>query len=584
MPRTEKKTLKGFKLPPIKASTELVVADDDVKMPPLPLKSVLRRKASFPSSNPCLSIAYLTLSSSLLMNSQRQNLAIKTKKPPVTDLKGRDNAKDTDVFGDDGDVIDAEDPWAQFEVSEEELARLAKKREAVKVTVKKIPFYETAPFLLARKYYNIVSNFCVPKMTYLIGLCRRHAKLYPFKALKNEDGETIAEGTTYSPCLSVRVSPTVCLIIVGEVAKSGKKDEPKMTFNQALLGGHLLRDEYLALASWYGGMLLIMIYGLALSATVAPSYLGLLIWTSSWLFICTVIPIIKYFNTYTFDETMRTMIQLTLTFHFFFCLFYFLIGLNMDIGLVGTLWLLDYFLYYPLFVYILFEAYRWYDCGFLYEKMDVNGDGKISLGEFLTFIQSFPFVIFAVVVFNWQLYVWVNYLCGETVTLFLIVCGLGYLFVRDWAVNEFYLSPELTVVGGILINLTLFITFMAALFSSSIPLLSSSVFCFTLCFKIMIKNLSRRYLLDAENTVVFFSPYIFPVYSYNARLQDLVDESRVVKDLIAVLAIGIAWGSLLAVFYYPVNIGIAIACSFLLGAGAMLSMAVSYVPGKTLWI
>ena len=99
MPRTEKKTLKGFKLPPIKASTELVVADDDVKMPPLPLKSVLRRKAGFPSSSPSLSIAYLILP--CFQYSQRQNLAIKTKKPPVTDLKGRDNAKDTDVFGDD---------------------------------------------------------------------------------------------------------------------------------------------------------------------------------------------------------------------------------------------------------------------------------------------------------------------------------------------------------------------------------------------------------------------------------------------------------------------------------------------------
>lgn len=90
---------------------------------------------------------------------------------------------------------------------------------------------------------------------------------------------------------------------------------------------------------------------------------------------------------------------------------------------------------------------------------------------------------------------WVNYLTGQTVTLMLISCGLAYLFIRDWAVNEFYLSPEMMYAGWIMINLTLIITFMVALFSDTIPLFSSSIFCFTLSFKIMIKNLSRFYIL-----------------------------------------------------------------------------------------
>ena len=36
----------------------------------------------------------------------------------------------------------------------------------------------------------------------------------------------------------------------------------------------------------------------------------------------------------------------------------------------------------------------------------------------------------------------------------------------------------------------------------------------------------------------------------------------------------------MAIFYYPIDVGIAIACGFLLGLGAAVSVAVSYVPGQ----
>ena len=128
-----------------------------------------------------------------------------------------------------------------------------------------------------------------------------------------------------------------------------------MSFNRAAWTGNLTRSEYTALASWYGGMLLIMFYGITLSKTVVPDYLGLLIWVitaydwfrsifclmitidnlsqvTSWLVICTLVPVLKYFNTYTFDATMLFMVKFNLTFHFFFCLLFFVVTLQMDLG------------------------------------------------------------------------------------------------------------------------------------------------------------------------------------------------------------------------------------------------------------
>jgi len=120
---------------------------------------------------------------------QRQNLAIKTKKPPIADLKGRENAKDSDVFGDDGDVIDAEDPWAQFELTEEDTTKSVKK-EAIKLAVvKKVPFREWPQVLMIRKYIAAVHGFVSPKIAYCSNFCRRHAKMFPSKSAKSEDDD-----------------------------------------------------------------------------------------------------------------------------------------------------------------------------------------------------------------------------------------------------------------------------------------------------------------------------------------------------------------------------------------------------------
>jgi hypothetical protein len=80
------KTLKGFKLPALEATSTKI--ETSIKMPALPLKSVLRRK--------------------------RQNLGIKTNAPVVKDLRARDGV-DGDKFGTGDDVLDLNDPWSQFE-------------------------------------------------------------------------------------------------------------------------------------------------------------------------------------------------------------------------------------------------------------------------------------------------------------------------------------------------------------------------------------------------------------------------------------------------------------------------------------
>ena len=141
--------------------------------------------------------------------------------------------------------------------------------------------------LTIRKYLTIVHNFFAPKISYVVGLCRRHAKLYPFKAVKTEgDDETGDEGFCYFQIdnrfhfiIVAFVLMYVCMYVAADSLKNMKRESvSSMSFERAAWTGKLNHSEYVALASWYGGMLLIMFYGIALSRTVVPDYLGLLIW------------------------------------------------------------------------------------------------------------------------------------------------------------------------------------------------------------------------------------------------------------------------------------------------------------------
>jgi hypothetical protein len=263
--------------------------------------------------------------------------------------------------------------------------------------------------------------------------------------------------------------------------------------------------------------------------------------------------------------------------HFVYCLTFFLAYEKADIGQVGSLWTFDYFIYYPLFLYILFEVYRWYDSGYKFIDLDGNHDGRISFREALNYMRATPVLIVGVIMFNWQLYVWVNVLVGEIVTLLLIIAIIAYVYLRDWAMNDFYLTPELLILGGYAIKLTLFITFCISFFGSDNPIFAISVFCFTLMFQRCLV-VGQKIATEGSETMFFFSPFVMPVYSYDSQKQDVINESELALSIFYCLMIGVVWGCFMAVFYYPVDIGVALACCFLLTIAALTALAVSYIP------
>lgn len=542
------KTLKGFKLPPLEATATKI--DNQIKMPPLPLKSVLRRK--------------------------RQNLGIKVKNPLVKDLGARDGAE-ADKFGTGQEVVENNDPWAKYD--DDELAvDLLKKKKRKNQFLQSLAMPERGGFanhpLLLKTKENIMA---IPALKYAF------TRLHEFYTAVS------ARITAYSK-ISLNTDEDDDLEKEGEQKEGDDPDKEKdldvplsenfskMPFWTAVIGGYLSWSEYASLLNWFVGMFAIMMMGVTLSKACRPEWLGHTIWVAVWTAILTYIVVVKYFNTFVVDRTMMQIVYFTGFFHFLFCISFFGKALNGDIGLPATLWILDYFIYYPIFLFIGFEFYRWRDEGYKVDSLtDFLSDGSLTVQDYINYFKTYPLTVGVMLIFVWELYLWINYLIGEIATLILLACGIGYFFVRDWAKNDFFLSPELTWVGSSIIQVILFFTFFIGLLSSQNTLFTISLFFFCLIFR-SCARIGTRFMIADADTIVFFSPFVMPVYSYDPRNNDIVDEGPIAKEFISLLIMGALWGAFLAAFLYPVDVGITVACIFLLVIAAVISSAISLIP------
>jgi hypothetical protein len=639
--------LKGFQLPALKPNND-GKETKEIKMPPLPLKSVLRRK--------------------------RQNLAVKLPNqeggsspsktmnqsiPLIQDLRARDNAGDKDQFGNKNDVIDLDDPWAQFEMNEEEEGLLShQKRDSVKYSLKMKKLKEKEKerkkplirkirlFFKRNKYMQEIWKFYEQAMNYI----RAQSKIYPtnkyevkfddegketrrtgdddddddeeednrvvkFRSNDNKDNtaeendEDEEQGSSKN-LIGRSKKLTSTFVSMNDGQNYSKKDAnaspdklsqqvydrlnddddldesdiAKLKFWDAFWKGYLNPKESAILYTWFTGIILIMMFGITLSLTVAPLILGFIVWISLWLLIFFGIPLYKYFQIYEFDDTSRSMMKFGFFVHVLFSLtFLFDTLYSAKYSIVDSIWMLDFLIYFPVFLYIIFNGIKWIDSGFKLALLDSNSDGQISFSEAIKFLKTFPSIMVMLVLLNWQLYLWINEVVGLLFTLSMLITGIAYLFIKDWAKNDYFLSPELRILGTVILNLTVFLSFMTAIFRPENPIFPLSVFIFAIAFKYILKIIQRITVLE-KGTLFYFSPYIMPVYSYHTLNQDVQDEGELVKNCFILLCLGVIWGALLAVFYSPVNIGIAIACSFLLmiaSAGALCSSSIPQELAKS---
>lgn len=624
--------LKGFTLPPLKpmGNTDKDGAVKEIKMPPLPLKSVLRRKRQ-----------NMTIKMPEANNSSNNN---SNNVPLIADLRGRDNAKEKDQFGNKNDVIDLDDPWAQFEANEEVgliSGQSKRQRDATSFKAKELNgsskkkntswIRQIRIFLKKNKYFQQISQLFQQASSYLSG-----SKIYPSKYqvkldegkkaddedegdedddLENnkvislqerrrgmdsdeeDENEDVEEGESEGKKKNNSSSIAVIKVKKSKNGEENEKDNTlttvptfeedyeldeseiaKLDFWDAFWRGYLNPKESAILYTWFLALALIMLFGISLSAVCAPLILGFIVWISLWLVLFFGIPIYKYFQIYQFDPTSILLMKFGFFVHILFCLTFLFDSLySTEYSVLDSIWVLDFLIYFPIFLYIIFNTIKWFDSGFKLAVIDANEDGQISFGEALKFLQTFPSIMVMMVMLNWQLYLWINLVVGLLFTLSMIIAGIAYLYIKDWARNDYFLSPELRLLANIIINLTIFLSFATAVFRSANPIFPISVFIFAIAFKYVMKIIARLSVLE-KGTLFYYSPYVLPVYSYHTLNQDICDESELAKNCLVVLLLGVIWGALLTIFYSPINIGVTLACGFLLFLASIGALCSSYIP------
>jgi hypothetical protein len=543
MPPPEK-TLKGFALPPMD-STGTALDASAIKMPALPLKSALRKK--------------------------RQNMGIATSGAPlVDDLRAREGAN-ADQIG-EGDVLDSNDPWGQFDKEEEddETAKLIsqkKRNDGERVGIFEHPFYLK---MKAAILGNAVGAWLARNLSACVKFIKTRTRSYQKVDSTDDQGGNEVEAFE-EPKEPATEEET------GVVAVSGPVRVSEMPFWSAVFAGYLTRSEYLALWSWFGGMFLIFIMGNVLAATSPPEYMGHVIWVATIILICTVVPIVKYFNTYVIDDTIKHFVYFLALIHVVFSFSFFGAALDGNADTVASLWMLDYLVYYPLFVYLGIQLYKWRDDGWIIEKLDKDGDGDVTWKEYVVYFQAYPVIFAGIVLLIFQMYVWVGVVIGNIGLLMLLTSMIGYIFARDWATNDFFLSENLTKAGDYVLQFIILVTFLTSLFYPDNPAFPLSVFFFTFVFRCASKIFGRVIVAEPD-TVIFMSPFVMPVYSYNSSKNDIVNEEDLAKQIATILLAGALWGTFMAMFLYPVSVGVIVACVFLMIIFAIVSYAVSYVP------
>ena len=94
-----------------------------------------------------------------------------------------------------------------------------------------------------------------------------------------------------------------------------------------------------------------------------------------------------------------------------------------------------------------------------------------------------------------------------------------------------------------------------------------------------LKAYSRTHCLSRNMTMcVYFSPYVFPIFSYSSTGTDLRDETHVGIALYKFLGGGMAWGVAMAVLTQPVELGVVVICGFLLAIIVVTALFVQIIP------
>nr|CCA19505.1 conserved hypothetical protein [Albugo laibachii Nc14] len=316
---------------------------------------------------------------------------------------------------------------------------------------------------------------------------------------------------------------------------------------QAFISGFLLPKEYAILICFTANLLLIFIFGMVVTATEEPVWLGHLIWTGGIIFVFSFFPIVKYFR---IGSVVTLDIKRSLTFSYVFAwltgIVFFLFFFKMNLNRIEPLVILSILFYAPVFIFLMITIYKW--------RMERYDPSRAVTRTFIAGALVICMCIFEIYVF-----------ASAKLGLFLILVGILMLFLSyyftQYIHNNMYLAPKHQVQARKIIWVTTIAAVGSGFFFGLNFFTCVSIAVAVMILKNVLTFCAQYWLLFINHEmVVYFSPYVFPVYAYDASRDVVIDCNSVYKLLYVTFILVIAWGAAAVLFVQPIGFGIGV-CS-----------------------
>ena len=158
-----------------------------------------------------------------------------------------------------------------------------------------------------------------------------------------------------------------------------------------------------------------------------------------------------------------------------------------------------------------------------------------------------------------------TYIQGIIVSV--IVAALLYIIsqIYIYVKNDFYMPNLWTAINLVfVIGIIISATVVSFFFDQYRTFTGISISCWVTAALFIVYALSEigSDLAKMEKTPVFFSPWIFPVYIYNAKKNDVEPHSFPTVSLMIGFTIIILWSVLCSCWVYPHNVGVSVGILF----------------------
>ena len=330
----------------------------------------------------------------------------------------------------------------------------------------------------------------------------------------------------------------------------------EMSLLNAAIGGYLLKEEYYALIGTFALFFAIFLMGFIISLSDNLGYVGHMIWCMAYVLILTAAAFTKYFSTFRKpkeDRSLMVSIAVAGLVLLGFCVAFFLLEekdgeweMEADPSKVEGLVLLNILILYPTAVLVCFKMYRWKDNNWVITVVDEDGDGRMSCRELVKFFGFGPIAFFLAFIGCLELFIFDDKFLATSVLLLLCAGLVVVIFLRDWAQNDFWLTAKYQNRADWLINGLQVASMACAVVLGT----ESRMFCLSLFFLFYMlecaAEVGAAWVTMESGEPVYFSPFLLPVYSFSAAIDDIKDETTNVIWFFKFLGAGCAWGVTLA--------------------------------------